>query len=102
MGGHAVAAMQRLRVGLDPFRLSLFCLMVITVSRIHQHFKAIAVLRPAVILVAATGMWAVMQPRLIRSDNVRQGWMPKVVCAIAVLACIGAPFGISLGGTGKF
>jgi O-antigen ligase len=102
MGGQAVAAARRMQVGLDPFRVSLFCLMVITVSRIHQHFKAIAVLRPALLLVAVTGMWAVMEPRLIRWDNFRHGWMPKVVCAIAVWACIGAPFGISLGGTGKF
>ncbi|HEU4649497.1 MAG TPA: O-antigen ligase family protein [Gemmatimonadales bacterium] len=102
VGGQAAAAMQRLRVSLDPFRLSLFLLMIINVSRIHQHFKAIAVLRPAVILVALTAMWAVMEPRLIRYDNLRQGWMPKVVAAIAVLACVGAPFGISLGGTGKF
>lgn len=102
MGGQAMAAARRMQVGLDPFRVSLFCLMVINVSRIHQHFKAIAVLRPALLLVAVTGMWAAMEPRLIRWDNFRHGWMPKMVCAIAVWGCIGAPFGISLGGTGKF
>jgi hypothetical protein len=91
-----------MRLGLDPFRLSLVALMIITVSRIHQHFKPVAKLRPALILVMFTGLWAVMEPRLIRSDNLYRMWIPKVVMALAVLACIGAPFGISLGGSGKF
>jgi O-antigen ligase len=89
-------------MGLDPFRVSMFALMLITVSRIHQHFSFVAKLRPALVLVALTCLWAVVEPRLIRWSNVYQTWMPKVVMALAVLACVGAPFGISLGGSGLF
>jgi O-antigen ligase len=85
----------------DPLRLSLFLLMIVSVSRIHQHFKVIGKLRPALVLAAATGIYAFLNPRLIRIENMRL-WMPRVVLALGVLACLSVPFGVSLGGSATF
>jgi O-antigen ligase len=91
-----------MRVAFDPLRISLFLLMIISVSRIHQHFKVIGKLRPALILAAATGVYALLNPRFIRSENLKEVWFSRVVLALGVLACVSAPFGVSLGGSGKF
>jgi len=97
-----LARPQWLRVKLDPLRMALFGLILINVSRIHQHFGFLAKLRPALLLVALTGVYALLNPRFIRPGNLFQAWFPKVILALAALACIGAPFGISLGGSAMF
>jgi len=102
IGSAAQAARQPgLKAGFDPLRLSLFLLTVLTVSRVHQHFPFIAQFRPALLLAALTGIYAYLNPRLI-AKGVFQNWIPKLVAAIAVWACLSVPFGISLGGAAKF
>jgi O-antigen ligase len=91
-----------LTVSLDPLRVSIFMLMIFTVSRIHQHFKFIAKLRPAMILVFAVGAYALMNPKFIRTDTVFRSWVPRVVFALAIQACLSVPFGVSLGNSGLF
>jgi O-antigen ligase len=91
-----------LTVSLDPLRVSIFLLMVITVSRIHQHFKFIAKLRPAMVLVFAVGAYALMNPKFIRTDTLVKSWVPKVVFALAIQACLSVPFGVSMGNSGLF
>src|SRR5690242_21694975 len=99
VGSAAQAARQPgLEAGFDPLRLSLFLLTVLTVSRVHQHFPFIAQFRPALVLAALTGLYAYLNPRLIAKGGVFQNWIPKLVAAIAVWACLSVPFGISLGG----
>ena len=53
-----------LRVKFDPFRIFLFVLTVMTISRIHQHFKPIAVVRPALLMTAMAGLYAYLNPRI--------------------------------------
>jgi O-antigen ligase len=89
-------------MNLDPLRLSLFLLMIVSVSRIHQHYRVVAALRPALLLAVATAVYAFLNPRFVRAENVRDFWIPKVIIALAVLACISVPFGVSIGGSGKF
>lgn len=102
-GRRAVArSPEWLKVKLDPLRMALFGLILINVSRIHQHFGFLAKLRPALLLVALTGAYALLNPRFIRPGNLFQAWFPKVILALAALACVGAPFGISLGGSAMF
>jgi O-antigen ligase len=91
-----------MRMKFDPLRISLFLLMIITVSRIHQHFKVIGKLRPALLLAFATAAYAFMQPKLIRPENLKEQWIPRVVIGLAIMACLSVPFGVSLGGSAVF
>jgi O-antigen ligase len=91
-----------LRIERDPLRTSLFLLMIITVSRIHQHFKVIGRLRPALVLAALTAAYAFLNPRFITPQGVMRTWPAKVIAAIAVWACLSVPFGVSLGGSAVF
>ena len=43
-----------------------------------------------------------MNPRSVTLANAFRTWPPKLVAALGVLACISAPFGISLGASGSF
>jgi len=97
-----VAPVQWMRTQFDPLRITLFLLMIITVSRIHQHFKIIGKLRPALLLAFATAIYAFLQPKLIRADNLKQVWISRVILGLAVMACLSVPFGVSLGGSAKF
>ena len=53
------------RIETDPLRLSLFFLMIVTVSRIHQHWKPVARLRPALVLAVLTAVYAFLNPRFV-------------------------------------
>jgi O-antigen ligase len=90
-----------LKLNLDPLRLALFGLVVLSVSRIHSYYPLIAKLRPLLLLVMFTGLYAFLNPKKIAADNL-QLKPARLVMIIAIWACIGTPFGISLGGSGKF
>jgi O-antigen ligase len=90
-----------LRLNLDPLRVALFFLVVLSVSRIHQHFPMVAKLRPLLLLVAFTGMYAFLNPKKIVASSLRL-YPARLIMAVAAWACISAPFGISLGGSAKF
>jgi hypothetical protein len=81
----------------DPLRLSLFLVVLISISRIHQHFPAIGQLRPAFLLFIFCVAWVALSPRSIELRNLRVGPAPKAMAGLAVLACLSAVFGISLG-----
>ena len=91
-----------LRVKLDPFRVFLFVLTVMTISRIHQHFKPIAMVRPALLMTAMAGLYAYLNPRLLAPEGLMKTWPGKVMVALGVLACLSVPFGISIGNSGLF
>jgi O-antigen ligase len=86
----------------DPLRISLFLLTIITISRIHQHWRFLAVFRPALVLAFLTAVYAYINPRLIERRGPFYTWPAKVTLALGVLACVSAPFGISLGGSAVF
>jgi hypothetical protein len=87
--------------GQDAFRIFLFCLTIVTISRIHAHF-GLGALRPALVLAAACLVYAVLSPRVVNWSGLFRYWPSKVMAALAVLACLSAAFGISLGGTALF
>ncbi len=91
-----------LRIETDPLRIFLFLLMVMTVSRVHQHFGMVARLRPALVMAALTAIYAFLNPRWISPQGVLRTWPARVVAAIAVWACLSVPFGVSLGGAALF
>jgi O-antigen ligase len=94
-------ARARMRVKLDPLRLYLFLLTIITVSRVHQHWEIIGKFRPALLLAVFTAIYAFLNPKQIRPENF-QYWPPRVIAALAVWACLSVPFGISMGGSAVY
>ena len=101
---HATARQRRrlLRVSLDPLHATLLTLVVMTTSRIHQHFPFLAVLRPALLLIALSFFLAVVNPRFLSEKGLLFTWPPKAIFAFAIMACLSVPFGISAGASGAF
>jgi len=91
-----------LRPMLDPLRIALFTLILMTVSRVHQHFTIIGRLRPALLAMAVAAGYAVLRPSSLPMRNFVRYWPGKVILALLVLACLSIPFGISLGGSAQF
>lgn len=91
-----------LRVSLDPLHAALLILVVMTTSRIHQHFTFIAILRPALLLVALSFVLAVVNPRFLSQKGLLFTWPPKAIFAFAIMACLSVPLGISAGASGAF
>lgn len=85
----------------DPFRLALFALTVVTVSRVHQAL-GLSALRPAVLLFLFAVGYAVLNPSVVRTDRLFRTWPPKVFVALGVMACVSVPFGMSIGGSAMF
>src|SRR5205814_86480 len=46
----ATAVRPRLQLALDPYRVTLFLITVLTISRIHQHYPMLARVRPILVL----------------------------------------------------
>lgn len=91
-----------LRAATDPLHLALMLLMVLTISRAHEQFGFLAVVRPALLLVAFALLQAVMNPRLLSERGLLGTWPPKLIASFAAMACVSVPFGISPGNSGLF
>jgi O-antigen ligase len=82
--------------------LALFAVIMLSVSRVHQHFDFIAQLRPALLLVAITGFYAVANPKLLVRGSLLRTWPAKVVLGLAAAACLSTLFGLSIGRSGWY
>jgi O-antigen ligase len=87
---------------LDPLRIALFALTVLTISRAHERYPWLATFRPALLLVIVAIGYAFLNPRYLTRTNVLRHWPMRLVAALAVQACCSAVFGISLGGSATF
>jgi len=76
--------------------------MLFTISRIHQHFGFLRPFRPALMLVLLAGLYALMNPKYLAADTAPKTWSFKIIGAMAVMACLSTPFGISMGASGAF
>ena len=83
------------------YALMLFVLVLLSISRIHQHFGFLAALRPALVLVIAAFGLAFLAPSGLAYRNLRSP-PAKLMLAIVGMACISVPFGISMGGSARF
>ena len=98
---------QRLRVASiqaahDPFRVTLFILIILTVSRIHEQFPAFKALRPALVVTGLAAAIAYAKPALLSNRPYLETWPAKLIAGFAVLALLSAPFGISFGSSAEF
>ncbi len=86
----------------DPFRIALAFLVVVSISRVHQHFPVLAALRPALVLAVLAAVFAVLNPNRVQFRNLSDSWPARIVAALGVMACFSVLFGISQGRSGKF
>lgn len=91
-----------LHLVLDPLRVLLFALMVVTISRVHQNYPVLETLRPALALVVGSIVYAYLNPRYLTRTNIFRAWPMRLVATLGVLACCSAAFGISLGGSATY
>ncbi len=85
----------------DTLRWALVALLVVSLSRIHNYL-GIGALRPALVLTALAGAYALANPRVTNSAKLLRFWPAKVMAALGAMACLSAAFGISLGGSASF
>lgn len=87
----------------DLLRIALFILILLDVSRLHQHYPILGAVRPMQLLAGCALFYALVKPKLlvdVRSWSKR--WPARVVGALGVAACFSAILGISLGASAKF
>lgn len=86
----------------DGYRNIISVMMLITISRIHQHFGFLTPFRPALTLTMLAGLYALMNPRYLSGDFAPKTWSARMIAAIAIMACLSVPFGLSMGNSGSF
>jgi O-antigen ligase len=86
----------------DPLRTALFVLTLISISHVHLFFGPLGRLRPALVLAAFAGVYALLHPRQVRTGNLTNTWTVKVLAGLAIAACLSVPFGISMGGSAVY
>jgi len=89
-------------LSVDPLRLSVMAVIIITLSRIHSQFPAISALRPGVIATGLVAVYAFLNPRLLARGSLFRTWPAKLLVGFVVLACLAVPFGLSMGNAGKY
>lgn len=91
-----------LRASKDPFRILLFLLTVMTISRIHQQYGWLKALRPELVATGLAVLYAFLKPTVVAHRPLLATPAAKVIVAFLIWACIGSPFGISFGNTATF
>ncbi len=89
-------------LGTDLLRVSLILLMVVAISRVHQHFELIARLRPAFVLTACATLWAILDPRALDLRGLLRHWPAKVMLSLGIFTSVAAVFGISAGRSAQY
>jgi O-antigen ligase len=80
----------------------MFCLVALTVSRFHQHFGFLRPFRPLLVLTLLAAIYAYLNPRYLASGSLLRTWPAKFLAGLGIAACASVPFGISIGGSGRF
>lgn len=86
----------------DPLRILMVVLTLFTIGRLHQQYPFLAKFRPALLMTLLVGAYAFMNKKSLSTARPFDTWPARLMIAMLVFACIGAPFGISLGASGKF
>lgn len=98
----AVGRMRAVLPSTDAFRMLVGALMVVTISRIHQHYGFLKPFRPALVLVGLAALYAVANPRMLVSGNLLRLWPTRLMAYLGGAACLSVPFGLSMGGSAAF
>ena len=84
---------------MDPLRITLAAMMLITIGRVHQHFAFLSPLRPALLLSMGAFVYAFLNPRVLTRASITATWPARVVMGIGAMAVLSCIFGISQGGS---
>jgi O-antigen ligase len=87
---------------LDALKVSFALFIVISISSVHAYFGFLRALRPGLVLWLVCVALVVLMPQKVRWANLLASWPSKAVLALAAIACLSAPFGLSLGGSGSY
>jgi O-antigen ligase len=87
---------------LDPMRLALFGLILVQIGRVHQHYSFIGLLRPGVLGMLVVLGYSALHPQALGRIGILGESNSKRIVYLFVLACISAPFGLSLGGSATY
>lgn len=87
---------------LDPLRLSLAGMFLLTIGGIHLYFLFLKPLRPALSLALCATIYAYLHPRQLSDGRALRTWPAKVVGALVALALMSIPFGLSIGQSGTY
>lgn len=93
---------RRIPLKFDGLRLGLFLLIVINVSRVHQAVALIGKMRPGLLLVLLTGVYALANPRKLSTVGLLKTTEARLIFWLFILTCVSATLGISLGNSAKF
>jgi hypothetical protein len=86
----------------NPFKLLMLVLVLQTVSRVTSFLGPLQKMRPALVLVAFTLLFALANFERVYNRDLLKFAMPRLIIAQGVLACLSAVFGISLGHSAVF
>jgi O-antigen ligase len=86
----------------DLLRVVLFVLTLTTLSRLHEAFPLFRQTRPALVLFVVAVLAGALQIHKLGWESALRWWPTRAVLALFLLAAIGSPFGMSLGGSASF
>ncbi len=101
-GGRVIRRPATLALQKDPYRILLFVLMVITLSRIHQNFGFLRPVRPALTLTILAAAYAYLNPKYLKIGGLFTTWPSRVIMGLGLTACLSVPLSISIGGSASF
>ena len=91
-----------LRLSTDTYRRAVALVLIMTIARIHQHFHFRPPLRPALVLTMLAAAYAYMNPKLLATGSLTRTLPAKAILGMLFAAVFSVPFGISMGGSGRF
>ena len=86
----------------DPLTIFLSALVLISISRIHQHISPLSAIRPALLFTALSLGYVVINPRSVSWPIVLKTLPGRLVLGLAVCALGSVLFGFSIGAAGSF
>ena len=87
---------------LDPLRVSLAGMFLLTIGGIHLYFLFLKPLRPALSLALCATVYAYLNPRQLGDGRALRTWPARVVGALVAIALLSIPFGLSVGQSGTY
>jgi O-antigen ligase len=90
------------RYKVDPLWGAIAVSIIVGISRIHQHFGPLMVIRPAMLSFLVAVGYSLLVPSALRTATLRETWHWKALVVIGICAIMSIPFGISMGAAGSF
>lgn len=98
----ATVGVGRLFFSTDLLRLSLVLLVIFAVSRVHDQYSFLAIMRLGVLLGLLVSIIGFGDPRQMQAGRIFAAWPARVIAGLGIMACLSVPFGLSVGASGKF